>query len=232
MNVPRISSSIPTQTSEEKRTIEVDNQEKVTEESTDSDTNQDTPIDTKHKTAVNSVTSPTMDVITIIWYFSTFIALVAFFVVMVCSDKYCTRVLAKPEETVISAPATPAPSYREFAPPSYESVMKKYKSRVFIIPMLNESGELKVPDDQPQQQLPPPPPPATTSVVIDVEVQKPTVHPQSEEISQCKNAALVAESQQVKSTPREDGPPLMVVVVINENGDSKNCSESDANESR
>lgn len=98
---------------------------------------------------VNSVTSPTMDVITIIWYFSTFVALIAFFVVMACSDNYCGREAEKPEETAVTAPPTPAPSYREFAPPSYESVMKKYKNRVFIIPMLNENGELK-PFDEPQ----------------------------------------------------------------------------------
>ena len=131
-------------------------QKTTTEQEQEDGTTKDVPKDPaaaakgdsklEHTTAVNSVTSPTMDVITIIWYFSTFIALVAFFVVMVCSDKYCTRG-SKPEETVVSVPSTPAPSYREFAPPSYDSVMKKHKSRVFIIPMLNESGELKVPDE-------------------------------------------------------------------------------------
>lgn len=116
------------------------------------DPKPDTSDKLTHTTAVNSVTSPTMDVITIVWYFSTFIALVAFFVVMVCSDKYCTRSAAKPEEAVITSPPTPAPSYREFAPPSYDSVMKKHKSRVFIIPMLNESGELKVPSSEETSQ--------------------------------------------------------------------------------
>lgn len=144
-----------------------------TKEPTDKKQNTDTESSQKdfsHETALNSVTSPTMDVITIVWYFSTFIALVAFFVVMVCSDKYCTRSSAKPEEAVTTAPATPAPSYREFAPPSYDSVMKKNKNRIFIIPMLNENGELKGPMDEsiptpsasieesPQVEEAPPPP--------------------------------------------------------------------------
>lgn len=205
---------------EKKRTIESDNQKVTIETSTDK-IKKDTELDPKLKPEVVSVTSPTMDVITIIWYFSTFIALVAFFVVMVCSDKYCTRVLAKPEETVISAPATPAPSYREFAPPSYESVMKKYKSRVFIIPMLNERGELKVPDEPAMV------PSTPASTVIEVEVQKPP----EEEVSHCKAAA----ETQVKSvlTPPKDEGQLMVVVVVNENQMSnKSASESDANESR
>lgn len=213
----------PDVTPAKKRTIESDNQQVTLETSTDQ-IKKDSEIDPKLKPEVASVTSPTMDVITIIWYFSTFIALVAFFVVMVCSDKYCTRVLAKPEETVISAPATPAPSYREFAPPSYESVMKKYKSRVFIIPMLNERGELKVPDE-PAMAVPSTP----ASTVIEVEVQKPP----EEEVSHCK-AAAVAETQ-VKSlltTPKDEGQ-LMVVVVLNENQmGNKSASESDANDSR
>lgn len=130
---------------------------KETKDKKDLDKAKETDSSTSftHTTAVNSVTSPTMDVITIIWYFSTFIALIAFFVVMVCSDKYCGRSTEKPEDSAISAPATPAPSYREFAPPSYDSVMRKYKNRVFIIPMLNESGELKGPGD-------------TTTTTIDI----------------------------------------------------------------
>lgn len=70
-----------------------------------------------------------MDVITIIWYFSTFLMLVLFFVVMVCSDNICNNRGVKPEEPPPEAPPSPAPSYREFAPPGYDTVMKKYKSR-------------------------------------------------------------------------------------------------------
>uniref|UniRef100_A0A1B0CIY9 Putative conserved plasma membrane protein n=1 Tax=Lutzomyia longipalpis TaxID=7200 RepID=A0A1B0CIY9_LUTLO len=81
-----------------------------------------------------------MDTITIIWYLSTFVALVAFFVVMACSDNYCGRP-RKPEEPPTTAPPTPAPSYREFAPPSYDSVMKRYKNRVFIIPVSDSSTD-------------------------------------------------------------------------------------------
>lgn len=130
----------------------------------DKSDSKDQPIETKtfkQNAAANSVTSPTMDVITIVWYFSTFIALVAFFVVMVCSDKYCTRGSAKPEESVTQAPATPAPSYREFAPPSYDSVMKKYHGRALILPMLNQSGDLKLPDESMT-----PAPPLTAIVAV------------------------------------------------------------------
>lgn len=174
------------------------------------------PRNFNHSTAVNSVTSPTMDVITIVWYFSTFIALVAFFVVMVCSDKYCTRQSTKPEEPTITAPATPAPSYREFAPPSYDSVMNKYKSRVFIIPMLNESGELKVPDEvsagesaQQQQQH-----------QVQVEVLKPV-----------QNATATEDNEKVESAVKPatvDAGELVVVVVIDEGQENKNVSASES----
>lgn len=73
-----------------------------------------------------------MDVITIIWYFSTFLLLILFFVVMVCSDNVCNRQEVKPEEPPVESPPTPAPSYREFAPPGYDTVMKKYKNRLTI----------------------------------------------------------------------------------------------------
>lgn len=70
-----------------------------------------------------------MDILTVVWYFSTFLVLVAFFAVMACSDSHCGRT-RKPEIPAITPPPTPAPSYREFAPPSYDSA-------IFII-SLNE----------------------------------------------------------------------------------------------
>ena len=84
-----------------------------------------------------------MDVITIIWYFSTFVALVAFFIVMACSETTCGRG-RKPEVIPERAPPTPAPSYREFAPPSYDTVMEKYKNRVFIIPVHEQNKILGI----------------------------------------------------------------------------------------
>lgn len=81
-----------------------------------------------------------MDLITIIWYFSTFLLLILFFVVMVCSDNVCNRRQNKPEDIAITAPPTPAPSYREFAPPGYDTVMKKYKNRIYIVPTGTEPG--------------------------------------------------------------------------------------------
>lgn len=85
-----------------------------------------------------------MDVITIIWYVSTFVALGAFFFLMACSDKRCGRGEASTEQTdtVQLPPPTPAPSYSEFAPPSYESVVK---DGIFVIPMPNENKELPPP---------------------------------------------------------------------------------------
>lgn len=80
-----------------------------------------------------------MDLITIVWYFSTFIALVAFFVVMACSENHCGRA-PKPEPEVVVAPPSPAPSYRGFAPPGYDTVMKKNKeNRIFIVPAFYEN---------------------------------------------------------------------------------------------
>jgi hypothetical protein len=75
-----------------------------------------------------------MDLITIVWYFSTFFALIAFFIYMACADK-CHR--RKP--AVVARPVTPAPSYKNFAPPSYDTAIKKMKStRVFIVPIHGE----------------------------------------------------------------------------------------------
>lgn len=75
-----------------------------------------------------------MDVITIVWYVSTFIALAAFFFLMACSDRKCGRTApaAEQADTVALPPPTPAPSYSEFAPPSYESVVK---DGIFVIPL-------------------------------------------------------------------------------------------------
>ncbi|GAB0098183.1 hypothetical protein DMENIID0001_138920 [Sergentomyia squamirostris] len=112
--------------------------------STECDYITDTPEDFEE----NGIT---MDTITIIWYFSTFVALVAFFVVMACSDNYCGRP-RKPEEPPTSAPPTPAPSYREFAPPSYDTVMKRYKNRIFIVPV-NDSATEQVPAPQMIQEV-------------------------------------------------------------------------------
>src|SRR5690349_23375627 len=77
-----------------------------------------------------------MDSLTIIWYLTTFTALLGFFIVMACTEKSCNRGrVAKPVETRTSPP-TPCPSYKNFAPPSYDSVMQKYQNqRIFIVPV-------------------------------------------------------------------------------------------------
>lgn len=75
-----------------------------------------------------------MDVITIVWYVSTFLALAAFFFLMACSGRTCGRSdpAAEQADTISLPPPTPAPSYSEFEPPSYESVVK---DGIFVIPI-------------------------------------------------------------------------------------------------
>ncbi|XP_053674969.1 uncharacterized protein LOC128725264 [Anopheles nili] len=78
--------------------------------------------------------SPVMDVITLIWYLATFFALIAFFLVMACADRHRCR-SRKPATEDRTAPPTPAPSYRQFAPPTYDSlVFEKDNDSIFIIP--------------------------------------------------------------------------------------------------
>jgi hypothetical protein len=77
-----------------------------------------------------------MDSLTIIWYLTTFIALLGFFIVMACTENSCARRQSvKPTENNLKPPS-PCPSYKNFAPPSYDTVMKKYKNpRLFIVPV-------------------------------------------------------------------------------------------------
>ncbi|CAO1427490.1 unnamed protein product [Diamesa serratosioi] len=82
-----------------------------------------------------------MDVVTMIWYLTTFSALVGFFIVMACTENSCgRRAEVKPTENTRTSPPTPSPSYKQFAPPSYDTVMNKYKNRIFIVPMDDENG--------------------------------------------------------------------------------------------
>ncbi|XP_036330548.1 uncharacterized protein LOC118742517 isoform X2 [Rhagoletis pomonella] len=86
----------------------------------------------------NELSQTAMDIITIVWYVATFLALAAFFLLMACSDRRCTenRGNVLDNETQI-APPTPSPSYSEFAPPSYETVIKMQhdaRTSVFVIP--------------------------------------------------------------------------------------------------
>lgn len=93
---------------------------------------------------LHSVT-PTMDLITIVWYVATLIALISFFVVMACADtNKCFT--PKPPDVETPVPPTPAPSYRLFAPPSYESVIEKGPDSIFIIP-IDDNGREQFTDD-------------------------------------------------------------------------------------
>lgn len=82
-----------------------------------------------------------MDSLTLIWYLTTFTCLLGFFVVMACTEKSCHGSReSKPQETG-TCPPTPCPSYKNFAPPSYESVMDKFNNqRIFIVPVHDNSS--------------------------------------------------------------------------------------------
>ena len=55
---------------------------------------------------------------------------------MACTEKSCARSRGSKPPEVRTCPPTPCPSYKNFAPPSYDTVMKKFKSqRVFIVPV-------------------------------------------------------------------------------------------------
>ncbi|XP_034479261.1 uncharacterized protein LOC117785395 isoform X2 [Drosophila innubila] len=91
----------------------------------------------------NELSQTAMDVITIVWYVATFLALAAFFMLMACSDRRCRSrpTSATPTEQQ-RAPPTPSPSYSEFAPPSYDTVIKMQhaaKTSIFVIPFNNEN---------------------------------------------------------------------------------------------
>lgn len=106
-----------------------------------------------------------MDSLTIIWYLTTFTCLLGFFVVMACTEKSCHRSReSKPQETG-SCPPTPCPSYKNFAPPSYESVMDTFNNqRIFIVPVHDNNSFINQSlstDSSPQ--------PATVSTRVDVE---------------------------------------------------------------
>lgn len=88
-----------------------------------------------------------MDIITIVWYVATFLALAAFFLLMACSDRRCTDTQRNANLNTNEAPIpppTPSPSYSEFAPPSYESVMKMQiasKNNVYVVPFSTDSAK-------------------------------------------------------------------------------------------
>lgn len=108
----------------------------------------------------NSPDTLGMDSLTIIWYLTTFTALLGFFVVMACTENSCGRARSsKPDENVRTCPPTPCPSYKNFAPPSYDTVMKKYRNpQVFIVPV-HENNSLNCSSGQSQ--------PATTCIEIE-----------------------------------------------------------------
>ncbi|XP_055921086.1 uncharacterized protein LOC129952504 [Eupeodes corollae] len=101
----------------------------------------------------SDLSQTTMDAITITWYVATFLALVAFFTLMACSDRKCGRRNATQSlDDHLQQPPSPAPSYSEFAPPSYETVIEKHYSptaTVFVV---------QVPYIETEKDKDPPPP--------------------------------------------------------------------------
>ncbi|XP_032590334.1 uncharacterized protein LOC6559571 isoform X2 [Drosophila grimshawi] len=100
----------------------------------------------KNTDSSNELSQTAMDVITIVWYVATFLALAAFFMLMACSDRRCRGMRvrrANPMQNEAQrAPPTPSPSYSEFAPPSYDTVIKMQhdaKTSVFVIPFNSEN---------------------------------------------------------------------------------------------
>ncbi|XP_023160542.2 uncharacterized protein LOC111592521 [Drosophila hydei] len=94
----------------------------------------------------NELSQTAMDVITIVWYVATFLALGAFFMLMACSDRRCRDMRSRQPNATTNeaqrAPPTPSPSYSEFAPPSYDTVIKMQhaaKTSIFVIPFNSEN---------------------------------------------------------------------------------------------
>lgn len=105
----------------------------------------------------NELSQTAMDVITIVWYVATFLALAAFFMLMACSDRRCRNMRSRQSSATPNeqqrAPPTPSPSYSEFAPPSYDTVIKMQhaaKTSIFVIPFNNEN---KTNDDSNTSQI-------------------------------------------------------------------------------
>ncbi|XP_033154534.1 uncharacterized protein LOC117137274 isoform X2 [Drosophila mauritiana] len=128
----------------------------------------------------NDLSQTAMDVITIVWYVATFLALAAFFMLMACSDRRCRDMRRRPaggqSTEGLRAPPTPSPSYSEFAPPSYDTVIKMQhaaKTSVFVIPFSNKAGELGAPPSgTPPPTSSPLPAAVTCDVIIVNELQK------------------------------------------------------------
>lgn len=79
-----------------------------------------------------------MQEIAIAWYLGTFLVFAMIFSILSCTnqrrEQQRFRNMQNEDKPIETPPPTPAPSYSEFAPPSYESVIKaNRKSSVFII---------------------------------------------------------------------------------------------------
>jgi hypothetical protein len=93
-------------------------------------------------------------------YLITITCLLGFFVVIIYKETSGQRNVAKPPDAQTSPP-TPCPSYKNFAPPNYGSVMKKLKNqKAYIVPV--HEG-----DNNPFQNAQ-----TSTTVVVNVEVDK------------------------------------------------------------
>lgn len=87
-----------------------------------------------------------MEGLSILWYFCSLSVLIVFFIVIACSSNPSCRIRLRPDDVDEmqqqqaakrrrrrpTPPQTPAPSYSEFAPPSYETAIAN-RSNIFVI---------------------------------------------------------------------------------------------------
>lgn len=87
---------------------------------------------------------------------------------MACTENSCQRRTTKPPDARTSPP-TPCPSYKNFAPPSYGSVMKKLKNqKIYIVPV-HEGDNNFFSNPHQNDTAAPTPTPAATVVNVDIE---------------------------------------------------------------
>lgn len=88
---------------------------------------------------------------------------------MACTENSCQRRRTIKPPDARTSPPTPCPSYKNFAPPSYGSVMKKLKNqKIFVVPVHEGNNNFfndphQVPNDIAQT------PTATNQTSVDIE---------------------------------------------------------------
>ncbi|XP_060528392.1 uncharacterized protein LOC132703260 [Cylas formicarius] len=100
---------------------------------------------------VDEQDTATLDTWSVIWYIASFGGLIVFFLIVSCSEWCCRRNARRNftrnsnvQSVNVAVPETPPPSYDQFAPPDYESLVygrngrngtEKSKYDVFVVPV-------------------------------------------------------------------------------------------------